>query len=148
MISDLLQVSVDYLLDHNATAVKYVTREAIDIKEYGKGFKKKKTDRAIRAKFPDAEIRTLLPKQKLTKAEKVIDNLLGFAPCGAFGIPDIINSFKFTGEYYLVEQGERQYLAVVADTYIETQELAFRVTDKKFEFGNLIFTLCTYALRR
>ena len=72
-IADLLQVSVDYLSDNNANAVKYVTREPINIKDYSKGIKKRKTDRAIRAKFPDAEIHTIIPKQKLTKAEKAVD---------------------------------------------------------------------------
>lgn len=142
VISDLLRVSVDYLLDNNATAVKFVVREPININDYGKGIKKRKTDRAIRAKYPDAEIHTIIPKQKLTKSEKVVDNILGFAPFGAFGIPDMLNAFKLAGEYYLVIKGEQQYIAIVADDYIESQELAFKVTDKKFEFGNFIFTDC------
>ena len=142
MISDLLQVSVDYLLDNNATTVKFTLREPINIKDYGKGIKKRKTDRAIRAKYPDAEIHTAIPKQKLTKAEKAVDNILGFAPFGAFGIPDMLNAFKLAGEYYLVIKDGRQYLALVADDYIETKELAFKVTDKKFEFGNFAFTVC------
>lgn len=142
MIADLLQVSVDYLLDNNAASVKYVIREPINIKEYGKGIKKRKSDRAIRAKYPDAEIHTIIPRQKLTKSEKAVDNILGFAPFGAFGIPGMLNTFKLAGEYYLVIKGGRQYIAVVADDYIETQELAFKVSEKKFEFGNFVFTDC------
>lgn len=144
MISNLLQVSIDYLLDNNATAVKYIIKEPININDYGKGIKKRKTDRAIKAKYPDAKIHTLIPKQKLTKSEKIIDNILGLAPFGCFGIPDILNSFKIIGEYYLVNKGERYYIAIVTDNYIETQELAFKVTKNKFELGNLIFTVCTY----
>lgn len=140
-IADLLQVSVDYLLDHNAEPIKYRVKEHININDYGKGIKKRKTDRAIRAKYPDAEIHTLIPKQKRTKAEKVVDNVLGFAPFGAFGIPDMLNAFKLAGEYYLVIKDGRQYIVLVADEYIESQELAFEVTEKKFEFGNFVFTV-------
>lgn len=145
-ISNLLQVSVDYLLDNNATVIKYVIKEPINLKDYGKGIKKRKCNRAIRTRFPNAEIRPLIPRQKLTKAEKVIDNVIGFT-FGSFGIPDIINAFKLTGEYYLVRNNGQEYLAMVADTYMEIQELAFRVTEKKFEFGDFLFTVCNYCVK-
>lgn len=106
-ISTLLQVNIDYLLDDSASTIKFVIREPINIKEYDKGLKKKKTDRAVRAKYPDAEIHTLIPKQILTKSEKVVDNIIGFLPLGPFGIPDMLNAFKLDGEYYLVIKGER-----------------------------------------
>lgn len=102
MISALLQVSLDYLLDNNATEIKYTAREAININDYGKGIKKKKTDRAVRAKYPDAEIHFLMPKKILNKAEKITDNVLGWLTPAGFGIPDILNAFKIEGEYYLV----------------------------------------------
>lgn len=140
-IADLLQVSVDYLLDHNAEPIKYKVKEHININDYGKGIKQRKTDRAIRVKYPDAEIHTLVPKQKLTKSEKVIDTILWLSPINACGIPDVINSLKLAGKYYLVIKGERQYIVLVADEYIESQELAFKVTEKKFEFGNFVFTV-------
>lgn len=143
-ISALLQVSVDYLLDNNALPIKYKIREPIDINDYGKGIKKRKTDSAIRAKFPNAEIRTLLPKQKLTKSEKVMDNVLGWLTPAPFGIPEVLNAFKIIGEYYLVKNDGREYIAIVTDTYIETQELAFKVDGKKFELDNIVFTVCKY----
>ena len=141
-ISALLQVSVDYLLDNNVLPIKFVVRETINIKDYGKGIKKRKTDRAIKSKYPDADIHTIIPKRKLTKSEKVVDNVIGFAPFGAFGIPDMLNGFKLIGEYYLVIKDQRQYIVLVADDYIESQELSIKVTDKKFEFGNFIFIDC------
>ena len=67
---------------------------------------------------------------------------MGFAPFGTFGIPDMLNAFKLAGEYYLVIKDGRQYISIVADDYIETQELAFKVAEKKFEFKNFIFTDC------
>ena len=76
----MLNVSIDYLLDNGAPIDTGVIREPYNLSDYGKGSKKKKKDRVIREKFPDAEIHTLLGKQKLTTSEKVIDNLLGFLP--------------------------------------------------------------------
>ena len=110
--------------------------------------KKRKCDRAIQAKYPDAEIYTLIPKQKLTKSEKVMDNILGWLTPAGFGIPDMLNAFKLAGEYYLVIQNVRQYIAIVTDTYIESQELASPVTGKKFELGNFIFTVCNYGNKK
>lgn len=141
-ISSLLQVSIDYLLDNDAGEIKFTLKEPIDISNYGKGIKKRKTDRAIKAKYPNAEIHTLIPKQKLTKTEKIMDNVFGFATPIDFGIPDMLNAFKLKGEYYLVIQNERLYLAIVADDYIESRELAFKVTDKKFDLENFTFTDC------
>lgn len=141
-ISSLLQVSTDYLLDNDAGEIKFTLKEPIDINDYGKGLKKRKTDRAIKAKYPNAEIHTLIPKPKLTKTEKIMDNVFGFATPIGFGIPDMLNAFKLKGEYYLVIQNERQYLAIVADDYIESRELAFKVTGKKFDLENFTFTVC------
>lgn len=141
-ISSLLQVSIDYLLDNDAGEIKFTLKEPIDINDYGKGIKKSKTDRAIRAKYPNAEIHTLMPKQKLTKTEKIMDNVFGFATPIGFGVPDMLNAFKLKGEYYLVIQNERQFLATVADDYIESRELAFKVAGKKFDLENFTFTVC------
>ena len=141
-ISSLLQVSIDYLLDNDAREIKFTLKEPIDINDYGKGIKKRKTDRAIKAKYPNAEIHTLIPKQKLSTPEMIMDNVFGFATPIGFGIPDMLNAFKLKGEYYLVIQNERQYLAIVADDYIESRELAFKVTSKKFDLENFTFTVC------
>lgn len=73
----MLNVSIDYLLDNGESIDELVMREPYNLAEYGKGGKGKRKDRAVRDKFPDAEIYTLLREQKLTKGEKVIDNVLG-----------------------------------------------------------------------
>lgn len=103
-LAQLLNVSVDYLLDDGEAIDEVVMREPYDLLGYGKGSKKKKKDRVIREKFPDAEIHTLLGKLKLTKSEIVIDNLLGFFMDAPFGMPELINSIKNTDkEFYLGE---------------------------------------------
>ena len=143
-----LNVSVDYLLDDGERIDELVTREAYDLASYGKGSKKRKKDRVMREKFPDAEIHTLLGNLKLTKSEKVIDNLLGFFTDAPFGTPDLINSFKnMDKEFYLVARDGKQFLVIVTDEFVETRQLARPITADKFEIGNWKFTKCKYEVK-
>ena len=147
-LASFLNVSVDYLLDDGERIDELVTREAYDLTSYGKGSKKKKKDRVIREKFPDAEIYTLLGNLKLTKSEKVIDNLLGFFTDAPFGTPELINSFKnIDKEFYLVARDGNQFLVTVTDEFIETRKLTKPITADKFEIGNWKFTKCKYEVK-
>ena len=146
-LAQLLNVSIDYLLDDGEVIDELVMQEPYNLSDYGKGIKKKKKDRVIREKFPDAEIHTLLGKLKLTKSEKVIDNLLGFFTDAPFGTPDLINSFKnMDKEFYLVEKDGKQFLVTVTDEFIETRQLAKRISAEKFEIGNWQFLKCKYEV--
>ena len=146
-LAQLLNVSVDYLLDDGEVIDEVVMREPYNLSDYGKGIKKKKKDRVIREKFPDAEIHTLLGKLKLTKSEKVIDNLLGFFTDAPFGTPELINSFKnMDKEFYLVQQGEKQYFVTVTDEFVESRRLAKHITADKLEIGNWQFLKCKYKV--
>ena len=147
-LAQLLNVSVDYLLDDGEMIDELVMREPYDLSDYGKGIKKKKKDRVIREKFPDAEIHTLLANLKLTKSEKVIDNLLGIFTNAPFGTPELINSFKnMDKEFYLVDKEGKQFLVTVTDEFIETRQLAMRIAAEKFEIGNWRFIKCAYEVR-
>ena len=147
-LAQLLNVSIDYLLDDGEVIDEVVMREPYNLSDYGKDIKKKKKDRVIREKFPDAEIHTLLGKLKLTKSEKVIDNLLGFFTDAPFGTPDLINSFKnMDKEFYLVEKDGKQFLVTVTDEFIETRQLAKRISAEKYEIGNWKFTKCAYEVK-
>ena len=147
-LAQLLNVSVDYLLDDGEVIDEVVMREPYNLSDYGKGIKKKKKDRVIREKFPDAEIHTLLGKLKLTKSEKVIGNLLGFFTDAPFGTPELINSFKnMDKEFYLVEKDGKQFLVTITDEFVETRQLAKRITAEKFEIGNWKFTKCAYGVK-
>ena len=77
VIAQLLDVSIDYLLDDSEGMDVLVLREPYDLSAYGKGSKFTKKNRVVRDKFPDGEIYALLAEQKLTRGEKVVDNLLG-----------------------------------------------------------------------
>lgn len=146
-LSKLLNVSIDYLLDDGESIDELVMREPYNLAEYGKGSKGKRKDRAVRNKFPDAEIHALIGEQKLTKGEKVIDNALGFLG-GPFGIPGLINSVNnMDKQFYLVEKNGKQFFVTVTDEFIETHQLAKRVNGKKIEIGNWKFTKCEYEVK-
>ncbi|MGN0547126.1 MAG: helix-turn-helix domain-containing protein [Acutalibacteraceae bacterium] len=148
LISKLLKVSIDYLLDDGEAIDELVMCEPFSLSDCGKGSKGKKKDRAVREKFPDSEIHTLLGEMKLTKGEKVIDNALGFLTDAPFGIPGIINSVKNSDkQFYLIEKDGKQFLVTVTDEFIETRRLANRVDGKKFEIGNWKFTKCGYEVK-
>ncbi|MGN0543879.1 MAG: helix-turn-helix domain-containing protein [Acutalibacteraceae bacterium] len=148
LLSELLSVSIDYLLDDGETVDEFIMREPYNLSEYGKGGKGKKKDRVVRDKFPDAEIHALLGEMKLTKSEKVIDNALGFLFEAPFGIPGLINSIKNTDkQFYLAEKDGKQFFITVTDEFIETRKLARRITDKKFEIGNWKFTKCAHEVK-
>ena len=144
-ISRLLQVSVDYLLDDGESVDVQVLREAYDLSKYGKGIRKRKKDRVILEKFPDATVHTLLGRQLLTKSEKVVDNLLGFLTDAPFGIPELINSLKnLNKEFYLVEKDGQQMLVTVTDEFIETRKLSKYFAEKKFRIGSWEYVKCAY----
>lgn len=82
-------------------------------------------------------------KQILTKAEKIMDNAIGFLTDAPFGIPEVLNSIKNTDkEFYLVNQSDKQFFVIVIDEFIESRQLAEKITDKKFSIGNFSFVDC------
>lgn len=146
-LAQLLNVSIDYLLGEGGAAETTVLREAYQLPEGAPGTKRKKKDRIVREKFPDADIYFLVSHLKLTKGERMIDNLIGFLTDAPFGIPALINSVKNVDKmFYLVEEGDRQYLVMVTDEFIETRPLARRITDNKFEIGDWKFIKSRYKI--
>ena len=147
-LATLLNVSIDYLLDNGDPIDSGIIREPYNLSDYGRGSKKKKKDRVIREKYPDAEIHTLIGNVKLTKGEKVIDNVLGFFTDAPFGTPDLINSIKnMDKEFYIVMQGDKQFLVTVTDEFIESRRLVKHVVADKFEIGNWEFVKCKYEVK-
>lgn len=145
-ISKLLNISIDYLLDDGENLAKSVIREPIDLSKY-KGRKKVKKDTIVKEKFPDARINTLIGKLKLTKGEKVVDNMLGFLSDAPFGIPEFINGIKnLDKEFYIVETDEKQFFVTVTDEFIESKELPKKITENKFTIGDWEFVRCKYPV--
>lgn len=148
-LSQILQVSVDHLLDDGEAVDALVLREAYTLSDYGQGSRKKRKDRVVLSKFPDAQIHTLLGKLRPTTAERIVDNALGFLTDAPFGIPELVNSARHLDkEFYLVEQDGKQFLVTVTDEFIETHRLAGQSAGSKFEVGDWQFTKCTYPLSK
>lgn len=151
-LSRRLNVSIDYLLDNGEKIDFTVVREPIDLEPYqgkqkiGKRWRRKKSiakDYIVMEKYPDAEIHYLMGEQILTKEEKVVDNLLGFLTDASFGIPDIINGLKnIDKEFYLVIDGEKQFLITVTDEFMEIRQLSHNISEKKFVIGEFKFVDC------
>lgn len=147
LLSRLLGISIDYLLDNGEDLDKAVIKEPIDLSKY-KGKRREKKDKAVREKYPDAIINPLLAKAKLTKGQRIFDNLLGIFTDAPFGTADIYNDLKNTDkQYYLVEQGDKQFLVLVTDEFIISRELVQKQHAGKFEIGDIKFTKCTYEVK-
>ncbi len=142
-ISKLLDVSLDYLLNDGEDIDLNVIKEPIDLSKYGKGFKKKLKDKIVREKYPDAEIMTLMPAKLLTKGEKIVDGFLDFLT-PVCGVADILNSVKLVGnEYYLVVNGDNQYLVIISNEFIESHRMNIKVDSTKgsrFVIGDIRYT--------
>lgn len=152
LLAQLLNVSVDYLLDDGDKVDMNLIRETIDLSKYGKAINKKKlTDKLILEKYPDAEIRTLLPEKKKDKVDKVFDFFIDFFT-PLCGFSDIRNSLKLLGiEYYLVNKENRQFFVAVnyKEGYMESRRTAdFRnsITGDKFTIGDIVFIDCGNVL--
>ena len=137
-----LGVSIDYLLDDGTRLELSVIRESIDLTRYGKGRKKVIKDKIVREKYPDAEIFTLLAEEKLTKPERIFDTFLLFFTnlCETMSLVKSLNNLD--KEFYLVRQGQRQYLVMVTSEFMESRELAEPMTEKKFQIGNFKYINC------
>lgn len=150
-IAKLLNVSLDYLLDDGEMLELSVMKEEItlgDALSGRKGFfsrikKSRCKSELVKEKYPDCEIHLLSGRQLLTKSEKVIDNLVGFLTDAPFGIPDILHSVKNTDrEYYLINDGDSQVFVTVTDEFLESRRLSRKITEKKFQIGDFLFTDC------
>ena len=146
-LTQILDITIDSLLD-DCKRSELVMHADYVLTDYGKGTKKKKKDRAIREKFPNAKIHTLVGILKLTKKEKIIDNFLGFFTDAPFGTPELINSIEnLDKEFYLVDDGGEQFVVTVTDEFIEAHKLFERIQKNKFEMGNWKFVVCKHELK-
>ncbi|MDD6528052.1 MAG: helix-turn-helix transcriptional regulator [Oscillospiraceae bacterium] len=147
----LLDVSIDYLLDDGESLELSVLKEEINLGDGlsdRKGFfarikKSRRKSEIVKEKYPECEIHLLSGRQMLMKSEKVIDNLLGFLTDAPFGIPDIINAVRNTNrEYFLIDSGDGQVFVTVTNEFIESRRLSGRISGKKFQIGDILFTDC------
>ena len=147
LMSQLLGVSVDYLLDDGTELDLSVTREAIDLTAY-EGSKFDKKVKVLFERFPNVECHTLWSKKKLSKSEKVLDGAIGLLTDFSFGSVDLAKAVDDMNEqFFLVEDSAEQYLVHMSDEFIEMRKLAMHIekTRKKgtmygdFEIGDRKF---------
>lgn len=132
VMSQLLGVSVDYLLDDEKKISFNEIKEAINLDDYEKtGRCRNKKDAVCVEKNKDASaIYALFSTKKMTNAEWIIDFIV--QP----GVVEVLDRFKELAGYYLVEKGNKQYFVKVTNEFIVTNELSEKVNVRKFDFGN------------
>ena len=142
--SQLLGVSIDYLLDDGGTLSFNSFREAIELDRYKKeGRCRSKQDAAAMAKFPQAvQIYPLVRKKKLSIAE----NVLEWTVMPSFGVFEAADQLNDGCSYYLAETESKQFFVIVSKDFIEYSELSKRVSGKKFEIGDNILSKAGYTL--
>ena len=133
-LAALLNVSVDYLLDDGDEKNTCEIKEPINLEDYPKDKSCHRRDNtAICTKFSNADAIYMLTRlKKLSIAEEIIDFL---AP-GVLNIADQVNDMS---AYYLVEQGDMQFLVNVTKDFITSNRLSKKITSNKFTIGNNTF---------
>jgi len=142
VLAQLLNTSIDYLLDDGETLDLSLIRKPVDLSAYGKGIKKAKKDRLMRQQFPNAKIMTLMAEEKLTKGEKVADGVVFWLTPLLEVIPFAKALNNLDNEFYLVEENGRHQIVMVTKEWMEIRTLPNMITEKKFEIGNYKFTNC------
>ena len=142
-MAQLLNISVDYLLDEDEKLSFNETKEPVDLNSYSVSGKcRDKKDAVCFAKYVDADaIYPLIRRKKMSKAEWLTDFIAG---------PGIIQGADYlsnSSAYYLVEKGSRQLLVQVTSDFIISAELAGKVDPRKFDYGNYTFKKAPYVLK-
>ncbi len=153
VISQVLNVSVDYLLDEAGTLDFSITKKPIDLMKYTD--KKKISilkkieikEKIIREEFPNAKItRLTVTKIENTKAEKFADGLIGWfalllADIPLFGTQEFgktVNSLD--QQYYLVDDATKQIFVLMTDEHCISRTMNSSITEKKFKIGDREFS--------
>ena len=137
LLSRLLKVSVDSLLDESADAP--VLREEYNLAAYGRGCGKIKKDRMMREKFPNDRICTLLGRPELNGEEKIVDSTRGFLTQVPFGSPEFLKSVReLERDFYLVEQEDATLFVTVTDTVLEIHPFP-QQAGNSFHIGKWVF---------
>lgn len=144
-ISKLLDVSIDALLDDGQTATLMVTKETIDLQSLElKDRARCKHDVAVLNRFPQADhIYQLSLIHQLNKIEWWAD----FLTCGLYTMIWGISHWKtWTGHYYLVDQGSRQFFVEVTEEFITATGLLTPITKRKFYIGDRQYIRIQYDI--
>ena len=145
ILSRLLNVSVDVLLDDGTQPDSSLIREPYRLAAYGRGCKKVRKDRMMRQRFPLGTISTLLGRPQLAEDTHTLDSTLGFLTPVPFSMPEFMKSVRdFDRDFYLVEQNSEELFVTVTDSYLEIRHLSQPLPEKSFTLEGWIFVRCGY----
>lgn len=139
-LSRLLLVSLDSLLDDREETTAPAVREPYSLAAFGRGCKKVKKDRMMRARFPDAQICTLLGRPELTSGGSPAHSTLGFLTPVPFGPPEYMKTVReLDRTFYLVELEGEQLFVSVTEEFLEINPLPQRIDAASFTLGSWLF---------
>lgn len=145
LLSRLLGISLDTLLDDTDPAHAAVVRHPYHLSAYGRGCKKVKKERMLREKFPDARICCLLGRPAVLPEDATPDSARGILTPTPFGMPEFMKSIRDpVQDFYLVEQEEMCLFVTVTDDTVEIRPLSQTPEEKAFPIGNWTFIRLNY----
>lgn len=150
VISKVLNVSIDFLLDDEEVLDKTVIKEQINLDDYVKeGQLRSKKDAVVYSKYPNADITPLLAKKKSTKGQKLFGELLGWITDAPFGTDELFNQIADAhNAYYLVEQESMQIFVTVTEDFIKSKIMAKKIVGDKFDIGDYKYQKCIYKVKK
>ena len=143
-ISQLLEISIDYLLDEEGKLDFTVTKEAIDLDSYkAEGRCRNKYEAAVYSKYPDADsIYPLIREKVLSKTEQ----LLEWTVMPGFGLFTAVDQINNPGDSYLVTYPDKQYLVFIDKEQMVTTQLMRKITEQKFVIGKNKYKRINYNI--
>lgn len=144
-ISNLLNVSIDFLLNNDEKLKTLSIKEAINLDDYEKNAKCRfKEDAVVLAKYPNAiEIRPLIKSKNMNNFESALDWIFS----GTLFLYH--NHFEDLSKYYLIKLDNKFLLVNVTKEFIISDEININPTAKnKFVIGDCKYTICNYTLNK
>lgn len=143
LIAQLVNVSIDYLLDEEEKITFNEIKESIDLADFEKfGKCRSREDAVCLTKHKDAHaIIPLVRIKKLSIKEWIVDTI---TMPGILQIGDYLNT-GIIG-FYLVEKRGKQYLVSVSKDFMTTKELPEKIYKDKFVIGKYQFKKAGYEL--
>lgn len=145
MLSKLLGISVDALLDDSDRSQSPLIRCQYNLSAYGRGCKRVRKERMLQEKFTNAKICYLLGRPILTQEETSLDSTRGILTPTPFGMPEFMKSIKEQErDFYLIEQEDAPLFVSVTQEFVEIRLLAEIPEGKSFQIGGWTFIRLNY----
>lgn len=145
ILSKILCISVDALLDDAEPCQSAVVRYPINLSAYGRGCNKVKIERMLKDKFPETKICCLLGSPILSQEKPTVNSSRGILTPAPFGTAEFMTSLRNQEQYfYLGEQEEGAIFITVTENWVEIRPLAQVPEEKSFQIGDWHFIRLHY----